>query len=79
MALREVENLAIHRTPTETSLVPARKNLHMIEIFCASEKKTDGRWCFNFGSVFNSPFQNSLQEKNSDKIFFWDSAIMLTA
>jgi hypothetical protein len=41
MALREVESLAIHRTPMETSLVPALKNLD-VEIFRASEKKTDG-------------------------------------
>jgi hypothetical protein len=70
MALREVESLAIHRTPMETSLAPALKNLHRLENFSRLGKENRWRCRFNFGSVFNSPFQNSLQEKNSDKIFF---------
>jgi hypothetical protein len=32
----------------------------------------------NFGNVFNSPFQNSLQEKNNDKNSFFVFPIMLT-
>lgn len=84
MALREVESLAIHRTPIETPLVPALKNLHMVEVFYggsffAPRKRKPTAMRFNFGSVVNSPFQNSLQEKNIDKFFFPVSAIMLTA